>query len=283
MGNKILEWIKVLGPIIISWPMVALLVVLLFKAPLLNLINRFTESTGSKAELGPIKIELGSPVLPPQYRANTLQIEKEKIDLSSEIGTIRNTGPEGTTVGFAIAYAIQAAIKEKTNNTVKISARGIYVLAKKYDEWPGKDYEGTSVTGGLKAVQEVGAYLEEDWPYSDKAIPEPEPKPAYKILGYSEFKNIEQILNALRKNKVVIATIQVTDDFNKTDKDGRVTVKLPLRTIGGKAICIVGYNADNAQFKFANDWGTSWGLNGFGFIKDTDLTNILISAYTVNL
>ena len=82
---------------------------------------------------------------------------------------------------------------------------------------------------------------------------------------------------------MVIATIQVTDDFNKTDKDGRVTVKLPLRTIGGKAICIVGYNADNAQFKFANDWGTSWGLNGFGFIKDTDLTNILISAYTVNL
>jgi hypothetical protein len=34
MSNKILEWIKVVGPIIVSWPMVALLVVILFKAPL---------------------------------------------------------------------------------------------------------------------------------------------------------------------------------------------------------------------------------------------------------
>jgi hypothetical protein len=32
MSNKILEWIKVVGPIIVSWPMVALLVVILFKA-----------------------------------------------------------------------------------------------------------------------------------------------------------------------------------------------------------------------------------------------------------
>lgn len=263
--------------------MVVLLVVLLFKAPILNLINRFTESTGSKAELGPIKIELGSPVLPPQYRAKTPEIEKEKIDFSSEIGAIGDTGPEGTTVGFAIAYAIQAAVYEKTKKIVKISARGIYVLAKKYDEWSGEDYEGTSVTGGLQAMREVGAYLEADWPYSDKEIPEPETKPAYKISGYSELKGIEQILNALRRKKVVITTIQVTDDFNKTDKNGGVTVKLPLRIIGGKAISIVGYNAETALFKFANDWGTSWGVNGFGFIKDTDLTKILRSAYTLNL
>ncbi|MEJ2200150.1 MAG: C1 family peptidase [Desulfuromonadaceae bacterium] len=281
--SKILEWIKVLGPIIISWPMVALLVVLLFKDPLLKLIYRFTESSGSKAELGPIKIELGSPVLPPQYREVTSRIATEKIDLSSEIGAIRDTGPEGTTVGFAIAYAIQAAVKEKTQKTVEISARGIYVLAKKYDEWPGEDYEGTSVTGGLRAVREIGAYLEADWPYSNKAIPEPEPEPLYKISSYSELKGIEEIINALRKKKVVITTVQITEDFNKTDRDGRVTVKLPLRTIGGKALSIVGYDAETAQFKFANDWGTSWGLHGFGFIKDTDLTKILKSAYTLNL
>lgn len=283
MSDKILEWIKVLGPIILSWPMVIFLVVVFFKTPILKLFDRFTESSGSKAEIGPIKIELGSPVLPPQYRSKTPQIEKEEIDMSNDIGIIRDTGPEGTTAGFAIAYAIQAAVKAKTNQNVNISARGIYVLAKKYDEWPGEEYEGTSVTGGLKAVREVGAYLEEDWPYSEKTIPKPKPKPAFKVSGYSELKGIEQILNALRENKVVIATIQVTNDFDKTDKDGRVTIKLPLRTMGGKAICLVGYNADTAEFKFANDWGTSWGFNGFGFIKDTDLTKIIVSAYTVTL
>ena len=283
MNNGILEWIKVLGPLILSWPMVALLVVIIFKAPLLRLIDRFTEMPGSKAEIGPISIELGNPVLPPQYRVETIPGTQEFFDLSAEIGEIRDTGPEGTTVGFAIAYALQAAVKEKTQQSVTLSPRGIYVLAKQYDEWPGEEYEGTSVIGGLKAVREVGAYLEDDWPYMSKSKPETARKVAYKINAYSELNGIDQMINALRENKVIVATIQVTNDFNTTDEEGRVTVKLPLKAIGAKAITIVGYNENTAEFKFANDWGTGWGKDGFGLIKDTDLLRIMQAAYTVDL
>ena len=130
MSDPILEWIKVLGPILLSWPVVALLVVILFKASLLNLLERFTDSTGSKAEIGPIKIELGNPVLPPQYRAKTIEKAQESIDLTDEIGAIRDTGPEGTTVGFAVAYALQAAVKAKSKKSVVLYPRGIYVFAK---------------------------------------------------------------------------------------------------------------------------------------------------------
>lgn len=283
MNSGVLEWIKVLGPNILSWPMVALLVVILFKAPLLKLMDRFTESTDSKAEIGPIKIEMGSPVLPPQYRGKIVERAQEGIDLSGEIGEIRDTGPEGTTVGFAIAYALQAAVKAKTKQSVTLSPRGIYVLAKQYDEWPGEDYEGTSIIGGLKAVREIGAYLEDNWPYENKSKPKTARKTSYKISAYSELKGVEQILNALRENKIIVAMIQVTDDFDKTDKDGRVTVKLPLKTIGAKAISIVGYNKKTPEFKFANDWGAAWGKDGFGLIKDTDLTRIMQAAYVVDL
>lgn len=283
MDSVILEWIKVLGPILLSWPMVALLVVILFKSPLLTLMDRFTETGGSKAEIGPIKIELGSPVLPPQYRAKAVERAQEGIDLSGEIGEIRDTGPEGTTVGFSIAYALQAAVKEKTGEALTLSPRGIYVLAKKYDEWPGEDYEGTSVVGGLKAVREIGAYLEEDWPYESKTKPKTARKPSYKISAYSELRGIEQFLNALREKKVIVAAIQVTDGFDKTDKDGKVTIKLPLKSMGAKTICIVGYNEETAEFKFANDWGRAWGKGGFGLIKDTDLTRIMQEAYVLDL
>jgi hypothetical protein len=54
-----LEWFKVVGPVVISWPLVALVVMLVFRRPLLALLNRFIEAPGSKAELGPVKIELG--------------------------------------------------------------------------------------------------------------------------------------------------------------------------------------------------------------------------------
>src|SRR5262245_46169915 len=57
-----IEWVKTLGPIVISWPVVSLAIVIIFNAPIFRLFDRFTESGGSKAELGPIKIELGNPV-----------------------------------------------------------------------------------------------------------------------------------------------------------------------------------------------------------------------------
>ena len=54
-----LEWLKVLGPIILSWPVVGLVIVLIFRKPLLGLFERFSNASGSKAEIGPLKIELG--------------------------------------------------------------------------------------------------------------------------------------------------------------------------------------------------------------------------------
>lgn len=54
-----LEWLKILGPIILSWPVVELVIVLVLRKPLLGLLERFSNSSGSKAEMGPLKIELG--------------------------------------------------------------------------------------------------------------------------------------------------------------------------------------------------------------------------------
>lgn len=283
MADSFLEWVKVVGPIVVSWPTVAILVVVLMKGRLLKLADRFCDSSGSKAELGPIKIELGNPVIPPQYRSQGPEKPTERIDLSATIGAIRDTGPEGTTVGFALAYALQSEILDERKEQVTISPRGIYVLAKKYDEFPGEDYEGTSIKGGLIALREIGAYLEEDWPYDRKLKPLAGRKPAYRISDYADFRGVENVLNALREGKVVVAQIRVTDDFDRTDVHGHVTVKLPARATGSKAICIVGYDATSAEFTFASDWGTNWGRKGFGIIRDTDLAKILDMAYTLEL
>jgi len=54
-----IEWLKVLGPIVLSWPVVLLVIALIFRKSLLGLLERFSNSSGSKAEIGPLKIELG--------------------------------------------------------------------------------------------------------------------------------------------------------------------------------------------------------------------------------
>lgn len=281
--DPLLEWVKVLVPVLVSWPALALVAMLSFKQPITNLIERFSQTADGRAELGPIKIQMGAPVLPPQHRPGNPEAIQERIDLSADIGPIGDTGPEGTTVGFGLAYAIQAALANDGRKEVRVSPRGLYQLAKKYDEFPGEDYEGTSLSGALKAAKAAGVYLESDWPYAARSKPKEGAKPFMKLSGYAQVNSIPLLLSALREQKVVVAAIQVTEDFDQPPATGKVTVKLPLKPIGTKVIAIVGYDSKSADFKFANDWGSKWGAGGFGLLKDSDLSKILVDAYTVDL
>jgi len=58
----VLEWIKVIGPLILSWPIVVLVLSLVFRRHLVTLLGRFAGAAGSKAELGPLKLEFGQIV-----------------------------------------------------------------------------------------------------------------------------------------------------------------------------------------------------------------------------
>jgi hypothetical protein len=52
-----LEWIKVIGPTLISWPIVGLIVILLFRRPILKVIDQFTNADIRRAKFGPVEIE----------------------------------------------------------------------------------------------------------------------------------------------------------------------------------------------------------------------------------
>jgi hypothetical protein len=54
-----LEWVQTIGHLIISWPVVAVVVLVVFRGQVQMLFARFSEGSGSKASLGPLKIELG--------------------------------------------------------------------------------------------------------------------------------------------------------------------------------------------------------------------------------
>lgn len=69
--SPVLEWIKVLAPAIISWPVVGLVVTLAFHRQIGSLIDKFSDSPESAAEIGAVKIRLGKPVLPPESREAT--------------------------------------------------------------------------------------------------------------------------------------------------------------------------------------------------------------------
>lgn len=61
-----------------------------------------------------------------------------------------NQGREGACVGFSLSRAMSLI------NRKKYDARWLYHEAQKHDEWPGEDYEGTSVRAGFERLRLVG-------------------------------------------------------------------------------------------------------------------------------
>jgi hypothetical protein len=60
MASEVLNWVKIIGGLVISWPVVVLIVTLIFRRPLLRFFDRFIRSDeGSKLEVASVKIELG--------------------------------------------------------------------------------------------------------------------------------------------------------------------------------------------------------------------------------
>jgi hypothetical protein len=55
--SETLEWVKVIAPLIISWPVVGLLAVIIFYKPILKVIEQFTNAGVRRAKFGPVEIE----------------------------------------------------------------------------------------------------------------------------------------------------------------------------------------------------------------------------------
>jgi hypothetical protein len=284
MDDKLLEWVKVLGPIVFSWPVVAVLIVLFFRKPLMIILGKFAKAPeGSTLKAGPFELQIGKNIHPKLDTDKESEAAFEQIDLSKSIGEIRNQGPESTVVGFSLAYAMQASIYQKRGISVTLSPRSIYATAQKYDEWASRPHEGTSLSGAIRGMKKEGAYLESDWPYDERKKPQFIKKPSHKVSAAKRLFTIEQIEEALLGGSVVVASIKWTKDFYKPDENGRVILRGSSVTdiIGAGTVCFVGYNTKSAELKFALSWGTRWGQAGFGFIRDSDLSKILIEAYII--
>jgi hypothetical protein len=60
MLDPLLEWVKVVGPLVFSWPVAIVLLALVFQDLIRKLANRLIDSSDAKAEFGPLKVQLGS-------------------------------------------------------------------------------------------------------------------------------------------------------------------------------------------------------------------------------
>lgn len=182
-------------------------------------------------------------------------------------------GNTGDCTGFSRTYDLAASpqpLKLPSGKPLDNSfAHALCALAKRYDEWPGEDYEGSSVLGAFKAAQALGFIGEYRWAFGIDDL----------VLALSHL------------GPVVVGTDWLNSMFDPAP-NGLVEVDTSSEVAGGHAYffdqVIVtkaaqrrklgkGYSLreNDVLLSGQQSWGGSWGANGRYLFWASDLEKLL--------
>lgn len=192
---------------------------------------------------------------------------------------IRDQGKEGSCTGYALAAAIDLQLKESKRKhkrkDIHVSARMLYEMARRYDEWPGEDYPGSSCRGAIKGWYNMGACREELFPDSATGYTVAAAKDArnntigayYRLGG-----RISDYHAALTEVGAIFCSARVHTGWDEVVHD-KADIPYSEQSIGLHAFAIVGY--DSEGFWIQNSWGEDWGRGGTARWSYRDwLTNV---------
>lgn len=190
---------------------------------------------------------------------------------------VLDQGEEGACTGFGLATVANYLLTRRkvVPDTVPVSARMLYEMARRYDEWPGESYSGSSARGAMKGWQKHGVCRQDAWPYpltpkdpagltqARTADAMRRPLGAYLRVNH---KDLVAMHSALAEVGVLFASGTVHQGWRQVNRDGVIPYPEPL--LGGHAFAIVAY--DDEGFWIQNSWGTGWGMGGFARISYDD-------------
>jgi hypothetical protein len=162
-----------------------------------------------------------------------------------------NQGNTPQCVGYAWAHWIDDGPIKHNGHKPNVNPTLIYRESQKIDEWPGEQYDGTSVRAGAKYLKNIG-----------------------KINSYLWTYNINTLINTvLNVGPVVVGTNWYYNMFFPDRKTG--IIKPTGRLAGGHAYMINGIDINKKLFRIKNSWGQKWGVSGHAYISFSDMERLI--------
>ena len=203
-------------------------------------------------------------------------------------GMILDQGSEGACTGFGLACVINYLrwrIHQEPKSFASVSPRMLYNFARRYDEYAGENYEGSSCRGALKGWFHHGVCLVTDWPYLAGKVTTPNldyvERAADSTLGVYyriDVKSITDLQAAIAQVGAIYVSAnthrgwQVVPTLKKAVTEH---TDLPViaydgnpSTTDGHAFALVGFNTKG--FVVQNSWGKEWGGGGFAVLSYGD-------------
>ena len=203
---------------------------------------------------------------------------------------ILDQGEEGACTGFALAAVINYLLASRHRADRRVSPRMLYDMARRYDEWPGENYSGSSARGAMKGWVAHGVCTRHSWPEKMKGAGHLTPELAkeaqlspggayYRVMH----RQVRDMHAALHEVGILYLTLMVHAGWDEpvpaqyplayAEHGNMREISLPVisrkgSADDGHAVAIVGYTADG--FIIQNSWGEDWGTKGFALLPYED-------------
>lgn len=160
-------------------------------------------------------------------------------------------GVEGACVGFAWSWAMSIL------NRRFYDARWLYREAQRVDEWPGENYDGTSVRAGGDVLRARGHRLQHNHNHEHTE------ELVHGIDTFRWGKTADDVRTAIAHGNPVVLGVDWMSSFDEPEEHkgehwiGRGDLG---RLRGGHAICVYGVSDRRQAVKLVNSWGKGWPL-----------------------
>jgi len=211
-----------------------------------------------------------------------------KVDHRIYAGNIENQGRTSSCVANATVSALEILL-QRTNSFVDLSRLFLYYnLRSPYLNLNENDV-GSYLRDAFKDVSKNGICSENIWPFIESKVNTKPDELSYKDallrlctryervlwFGKGDLNNANILKYVLAKGHPIVIGMNVSLPFMslKGDLASQNYPGVNGNSIGGHAMCIVGYDDSIGSFIVENSWGTVWGDNGYGAIKYQVMVN----------
>ncbi|MDP1996491.1 MAG: C1 family peptidase, partial [Gallionella sp.] len=206
----------------------------------------------------------------------------------TKAGLILDQGQEGACTGFGLACVVNY-LRWRSAGMPKqfesVSPRMLYKFARRFDEYEGENYDGSSCRGALKGWYHNGVCLESMWPYAggDNVLPISgwDSDAVERTLGVY-YRIGPQAITDMQAAILEVGAIYASsythhgwDTVKTSAKPPASHAALPVIAYdgkpsrsGGHAFALVGFN--RTGFVIQNSWGGQWGAGGFAVVSYAD-------------
>jgi C1A family cysteine protease len=222
--------------------------------------------------------------------------------LEKYVPPVLNQGETSTCVGFAMGYygisTIHNAYFDRSNEYEK--------LIHSFDPYYAYTLNDSNCDNGLNmldAFRNFSIYgakkmffspvdIDCDNPINDESLENiqkylsPYQLEKFEFIQTYNSRFIENVKTSIFNKLPVMIGTDITESlYDVGSKEGNVswTPKGDEKSIGGHAMCVVGYDDDlnGGSFRIVNSWGSDWGENGFFWLSYDDFYDKVSEAYVI--